>query len=292
MADKTEMSSPDAVRLCLATAQKLEQNNDENGALEQYECVVAKDPTNLVAVRRLAVLYDRHSPPDFTRAEANYRQAAQALPNDADLFNDWGYSCFLRNDWNEAEQKLRQALMIDPTHRRARCNLGLVLGHQGRTEEAFQAFRTAGVSEAESHCNLAFISWSQGQLNEARGRCRLAQQCNPNCTKAQQILAQLDRPARKAPEALARASAQKPARSAYLPVAQAPVRLPRAERTETAQVTARLGAPLFRAAEEDTAADEPVVYRSPSGIAWKAVTRAKASVSLSEKEDPPPDNVH
>jgi Flp pilus assembly protein TadD len=179
----------------IVTAQEMDKAGNDEGALEQWERVLKLDPSNLTAPRRLALLYDRRR--DFAKADAEYRKLAQANPNDADLFSDWGYSFYLRTgapNWAEAEKRLRRALEIDPKHVRAHSNLGLVLGQQERYPEAFREFQLAGLSEAEAHCNLAFVYWTKSKYDEAKSECRLAGQLDPSCSKARDMLAQLDKP--------------------------------------------------------------------------------------------------
>src|SRR5438045_1379620 len=98
-AAKEELPANQAVKACLAEAQNLDKNGNEASAVEQYEKVLQLDAGNVPALRRLAVLYDRRC--DFAKANAAYRKVAEARPNDADLFNDWGYSYYLRNQWGE-----------------------------------------------------------------------------------------------------------------------------------------------------------------------------------------------
>lgn len=178
----------------LEYAQSLDKGGQEDAAVEQFEKVLKLKPDQPDAVRRLAVLYDRRS--EFSKAEAEYRKAAKARPRDADLFCDWGYSYYLRNNWAEAESKLRHALELDKKHVRARCNLGLTLGQQDRYQEALQCFRDAGLDEADAHCDLAFIYWTKHRLDDARRECEAARKLNPGCNKAQDLLTQLDAPAK------------------------------------------------------------------------------------------------
>jgi tetratricopeptide (TPR) repeat protein len=260
---KDELPPSLAVQACLAVAKNLEDNGNEAGAVEQYEKVVRLDPANLQASRRLAVLYDRQC--DFAKADVEYRKLVQARPRDPDLYNDWGRSYYLRNQWDEAEKYLRRALELDRNHARARSNLGLVLGHKGRYPEALEAFR-AVVSEAEAHCNLAFVYWSQGKLEEARNACQTARQVNPACAKAGELLAQLDWPQRQAPDAVAAADA------------------PRGSPGREAVATARgQGATVAASTNPDLPSAGPgaeggrVVYCSPSGTRWVPVTPSKAA---------------
>ncbi len=189
-----ELPKNEALHVCLTVARTMDQAGNDEGALEQWEKVEKLDPSNLEAARRLAVLYDRSSPPDWARAEAEYRRMTKARPNDADLFSDWGYSFYLRNNWDEAEAKMRKALQLNAKHERAHGNLGLVLGQKDRPGDALKEFRAAGLSEAEAHCNLAFVYWSRGKLESAKQECRAARELDASCVKARDMLAMLEAP--------------------------------------------------------------------------------------------------
>lgn len=266
-ANKEELAPDQAVRACLAVAQNLEKSGSEEAALQQYEKVLRLDPANLEASRRLAVLYDRQC--EYAKADAEYQKLVTVRSRDADLFNDWGYSFYQRTRWKEAEERLRRALEIDPKHKRARSNLGLVLGQQGRYDEAFDCFK-AVVGEADAHTNLAFVYWTQGRLDEARAECRQAQQIEPNNQKAQNVLAQLDRPVREQAEA---------------PAASNPRSRRSREEVRVRQALATMGDANAQPAAGDVVqaghqpeAGQPV-YRSPSGTAWVPVTRANPPVA-------------
>jgi Flp pilus assembly protein TadD len=185
-----DLTRDQALKTCLTYAESLDKNGSDEAAVEQYEKVLRLSPDHPIATRRLAVLYDRRA--DFTRAEAAYRKLAKTHPRDADLMCDWGYSFYLRNDWKEAEAKFRRALELDKRHIRARCNLGLALGQQDRFAEALQAFREAGLDEADAHCNLAFVYWTKSRFDEAERECFLARQKNPSCSKAKDLLVQIE----------------------------------------------------------------------------------------------------
>jgi tetratricopeptide (TPR) repeat protein len=187
-----ELPKDKQLQTTLTFARNLDKSGNDDGAVEQYEKVLRLSPDHPESLRRLAVLYDRRA--DFTNSEAAYKKLARSHSRDADFMCDWGYSLYLRNNWREAEAKLRRALEIDKSHARARCNLGLVLGQQDRFDEAFTLFRQAGLEEADAHCDLAFVYWTRGKgyYDRARRECVLARQLNPACSKAQELLAQLD----------------------------------------------------------------------------------------------------
>src|SRR5262249_5894362 len=149
-------------------AQEMDTAGNDEGALQQYEKILAAEPGNPIAMRRLCVLYDRRGA--FEKAEPLYKKLAALHPKDADLIADWGYSCYLRagkENWAEAEKKLRRALELNPGLARAHNNLGMVLGQRERYDDALREFRVAGLSEAQAHCNLAFVYWTKYRLDEA-----------------------------------------------------------------------------------------------------------------------------
>jgi Flp pilus assembly protein TadD len=271
-AQPDELPRKQAVQASLAVAQNLDRAKNDEGAIEQYEKVLKLDAHNLVAWRRLAVLYDRKN--EFSKADAFYKKVAAAQPRDADLFNDWGYSYYLRNNWTEAEGKLRKALEIEPKHARAHSNLGLVLGQQGKYAEALKMFREAEVSEAEAHCNLAFVYLTQGKLEEAKAECHVARKDDPACLKAQEMLARLEPPPQegaKPKNGTHPLYADEKRAKALALAAEARVKLSTAETSP-----ATLGQPGNIAPGEALPAPggpgKPD-YRSPSGISWVPVAK-------------------
>jgi Tfp pilus assembly protein PilF len=195
-----------AMQALLAVADQLDKNGDAEGAIDQYERVLAIDTNNLHSLRRLAILYDCVGKGD--RSEGLYQKLAKATPRDATVLNDWGRHYYLANGFREAENKYRMALQLDPNLTLARCNLALALGQQERYPEAFETFRQAGLKEGDAHCNMGFIFFTQGKMDLARQECVTARQLDPTCRKAEDLLARIDatdRPA-PAPQAVYRSS--------------------------------------------------------------------------------------
>ena len=242
---KDDLSPDIAVKASLTVAQNLEKNGNEAGAIEQYEKVTQVEPNNYRVMHKLALLYDHKT--EYVKSDAMFAKLAKARPQDAEVLNDWGYSLYLRNSGGEAEDKLRLALKLSPQHARARANLGLVLGQQGRYDEALATFKEV-VSDAEAHCNLAFVYWTQGHLEDVRRECKVARQTESNCKKAEAILAALERGEQRPPS---RVAGNRPAvdREALREMAEKTVMPPRAK-------------------PSDATGDEQVVYRSPNGVGW------------------------
>jgi Flp pilus assembly protein TadD len=248
-----------AAAACCAVGENEEKNHNAAAALLQYERAEQLDPANISAARRLAVLYDDKC--DFAKADVEYKKVTQARPHDAELLADWGYSYYLRNDWNAAVRKLQHALELDPKNARARCNLGMALGALDRYDQALEAFHVAGLSDAECHTDLAFVYLAKGKMTEARREVEFARVKDPFCAKANELLAKLDGPRKSADDVAARPTSRKPA---------AP--------------DAAIGRPPAPLGEEPGV--KPI-YKSPNGLAWVPVTKSAAPAAPAEAAGEP-----
>ena len=187
---RTDDLSPSQVKeASLAVADQLDQSGSVLDAITQFENVRRLDPGNLHAARRLAVLYDRQG--QFDKAEVEYRKVFKSLPRDADLLNDWGWHYYQASDWKEAENKLRTALQLNGSLPRARCNLALAIGQQGRLEEAYRTFCESGLSPANAHGNIGVLYWMHGNAAGARSEFMTALQMEPNNRKIEMLLAEV-----------------------------------------------------------------------------------------------------
>ena len=130
------------------------------GRLEQaklsYQRVLEKEPDHLVAHHRLAILADKQQ--DFRTAEQHYLAALRKNSDDPNLFSDMGYSYFLQGRYLQSEKLFHDALRVQPTHKRALNNLGLLYGTRGKTQadydQSFAIFRRAG-SESGAQSKIA-----------------------------------------------------------------------------------------------------------------------------------------
>lgn len=174
----------------LATGSDYEQRGEWDRAHRHYAMMTEKHPKDVRAYYRAAACCDqlRRHP----EAQAWYAQAIELTPDDGQLHNDLGYSYYLSGDLDQAEASLREALQLDEQDARSRNNLGLVLGSQGRVEEALEQFRAAG-SEADAQFNLAFVYSLQGRFPDARACFQKALSFDPNHAKSKQALASFDR---------------------------------------------------------------------------------------------------
>lgn len=130
----------------------LRQNNQMEDARRVYEKALALSPDNPDVHRRLAIVADLQG--NFAAADEHYRATLRLRPRDVDVMSDRGYSYWMRRNPQQAELVLREALLIDPSHKRAMANLAKIYSEQNRYPEALAMFR-AGGTEAEAQQNIA-----------------------------------------------------------------------------------------------------------------------------------------
>ncbi|MCW5696036.1 MAG: tetratricopeptide repeat protein [Bauldia sp.] len=90
------------------------------------------------------------------QARALYDQALDLAPNEPSLWSNLGMSYALAGDLVTAEQKLRHAITLPGADSRVRQNLALVVGLQGRFDEAERIARQE-LSPAQAEANVAYL---------------------------------------------------------------------------------------------------------------------------------------
>ena len=176
--------------IMLALAEELEKKGQPAKAVACYEKARELNPECVDHLApRLAILYDQADDPN--KALAEFTKALKQHPKDANLLNNLGYHWYTCGNWSEAEKYFRQALAVDDKHARARMNLGLALGMQGRIQEAMDAFCEV-VSPAEAYANLGFTLWVQKKMAESRTAYAQALALDPSSRRAQEALAKFD----------------------------------------------------------------------------------------------------
>lgn len=95
-------------------------------------------------------------------ARAAYRDALDIKPNEPSILSNLGMSYLLGKDPRTAETYLRQAAAQPGADSRVRQNLALVVGLQGRFEEAQQIAR-AELSPEQAEANVAYLKGMMAQ---------------------------------------------------------------------------------------------------------------------------------
>ena len=91
-----------------------------------------------------------------TEARAAYSQALLSAPNEASLEANMGLSFAMTNDLDQAEAHLRKAVKMRGATSQVRQNLALVIGLEGRFDEAKTMF-AAELPPAQVEANMAYI---------------------------------------------------------------------------------------------------------------------------------------
>ena len=89
-------------------------------------------------------------------ARAAYRDALDIQPNEPSVLSNLGMSYVLTKDLPKAETTLRQAYSRAPSDGRIRQNLALVVGLQGRFDEA-ESIVKADLPPDEAAANVAYL---------------------------------------------------------------------------------------------------------------------------------------
>jgi Flp pilus assembly protein TadD len=142
-----------------------------------------------LAERRMGGALDRMG--RFSLAEMHYRKALELNPNDANVWNDAGYSYYLQKRWPDAERCLLTAARFEPNNQRVQTNLGLTLAALGKTDAALAAL-TRAANPAAAHANLGYILAAIGKPDEARKHYETALAIQPQFEAARYALAALD----------------------------------------------------------------------------------------------------
>lgn len=187
---KSKSAQPDqSIALAMLNGLNFERSGDWKQAREVYEEVRKKDPENVEAAHRLGIVADaqrRHA-----EAEQLFLFALERQPRNAALLADLGYCYYLQGQLAKAESALTKATRLEPENHRYWNNLGLVIGHQGRVEDALDCFRKSG-SEADAQYNLAFIYSSKDRIAEAKRCFQTALANDPTHRRAREALASFE----------------------------------------------------------------------------------------------------
>ncbi|MBS0207420.1 MAG: tetratricopeptide repeat protein [Planctomycetes bacterium] len=187
----TELPPKEAAQACIKTAEDLMQNGYDREAIQLFERARQLDPKQVQVCRLLAVCYDRQG--DSIHALQEFEKALKRMPKDADLLNDMGYYYYHREDYKQAEHWFRQALERHPDLERAKINLALTLGYQGRFNEAYDLFAEA-VGPAAAHSNVGVLLARAERKGEAIDAFHRALEMQPDLPQARACLEALTKP--------------------------------------------------------------------------------------------------
>lgn len=184
------LADPSRQELAIAweTARLAEQRGMDREAIDAYLQVRQHAPSKPGVAHALAVLYDRSGMTDAASRE--YQVALQESPDVADLHCDYGYFLYSTGQSAGAEASLREALRLQPGHAQATINLGLVVGDQGRYDEAQQLFEKAIGPAAALH-NVGMLRLRAGEVDTAKSMLAEAKRRDPSISAAGPVLERL-----------------------------------------------------------------------------------------------------
>lgn len=165
-------------------ARLLEQRGDLEAAAAAYLKLVDHAPHYAQAHHRLAVVNERLG--QHKLVDGCYQAATELAPRDVELLCDYGYSLYLREQYEAAGYQLRRALAQNPGHARANAHLALVQVRQGEPDQALASFRRAGCSDSEARANVAFGLMLQEKWTQAAQYVQDALQREPGSPLLQQ----------------------------------------------------------------------------------------------------------
>src|SRR6185295_7372546 len=100
----------------------------------------------------------------YDEARKRYKDALALAPSEPSILSNLGMSYVLTGDLGNAEKTLREAIARPAADSRIRQNLALVVGLQGRFEEAETIAKTE-LSPEQAAANIAYLKSMLSQQN-------------------------------------------------------------------------------------------------------------------------------
>ncbi|MEE9200642.1 MAG: tetratricopeptide repeat protein [Candidatus Brocadiales bacterium] len=144
------------------------KRGDTVRAIEEYEKVLALDPSNAEAHNNLGVIYKEIG--NLDKAAEHYLFVTTLDPGMEEAHNNLGVIHYLQGNAEAAEVEYKRALEVNPDNLTSLVNLGIVYKAQGQTRRAINAFEhvlEADPYNAEAQYNLAVFYEELGHLEAA-----------------------------------------------------------------------------------------------------------------------------
>ena len=128
---------------------------------------------SIPAIRRSPIAWESSPIPSAVtpKPNATFRPRSGSDPRNAEVLGRSGLLLLPAGTALQGRKRSGQGHAAGAANKRYRNNLGLVLGHLGRHEEALAHFRQAN-PEADAYYNLAFIFAAQERVEEPRSASR------------------------------------------------------------------------------------------------------------------------
>ncbi len=166
-------------------AKVYEHQNNVAGAVSHYQKALQISPGDPEILANFGRLYDNQG--DLRRAEELYKQALQADPDNCAVLNALGICYAKQGNFDTSLAHLYRASQLRPQSARYKNNMANVLCDAGRTDEAYAQLVSVH-GEAGAHYNLGYMLLHQGKRDEAQSEFELALLANPYMEQAQTML--------------------------------------------------------------------------------------------------------
>jgi len=161
--ERARSENPRDRDVALAYAKALAANGQFNQALNIIDLAIRVEAPHWNTLSVKGAILDQMG--RNTEARDLYRQAMVTAPNEAGLHANMGLSFAMTGDLEQAEKYLRKAKSLPGATGRIRQNLALVIGLQGRFDEA-RAIYAAELSPEVVESNMAYIRALLTQQNK------------------------------------------------------------------------------------------------------------------------------
>jgi len=161
---KLAESHPDNAKLAILYGKKLAQAGKSIEALPILERAAANPGADWRLYSALGSTYDQQGL--YDKAQAEYGKALALQPDELSVLNNMGMSHALQGNLKEAETVLRQASLLPKagSQPRIRQNLALVVGLQGRFEDA-RKIASADLPPDQVEANMSYLQKMLSQPN-------------------------------------------------------------------------------------------------------------------------------
>ncbi len=187
---KPEVANEVTQRLILHLSQKVADTASRAGAAAAPAVQPASGSNNDLFTRANKSFAEG----DFAQAAALFSEFVEQVPRRADALNTLGVALLELHRYEEAEQRYREAIEIDPGFVEALCNLASVL--QGDPQEAEEYVRRAlraNPKHVGARTKLGRTLAFAGRVREAKAAFRKALKIAPNDSNALLGMAQIER---------------------------------------------------------------------------------------------------
>jgi len=172
----------------MVLARTAENKGQFTTAQQTYRVMLQRNPKNAVALHRMGIVNSKMGKHE---AATHYlMEAVKAQPDNSKYLTDLGYALYLQNDLPAAEIALEESIKRDPSSKRSFNNMSLVLGHQGRIDEAYQIARRV-MSADEAHANIGYICLQRGMIDDAAKHYNRALEINPELDSVNEAIVQI-----------------------------------------------------------------------------------------------------